>query len=162
MDFNFLAILVAALATLIVGFVWYNPKVFGTIWMHGAGLTPEETEKGNMLKIFGLTFIYSFMLAFMMSVLVIHQMGALGMIGGPDFIATAKPSYAAFMADYGDAFRTYKHGALHGFMSGVFLALPIIAINGLFERKSWKYMAVQAGYWIVNMTIIGSIICGWK
>jgi Protein of unknown function (DUF1761) len=89
-------------------------------------------------------------------------MGALGMIGGPDFIATAKPSYAAFMADYGDAFRTYKHGALHGFMSGVFLALPIIAINGLFERKSWKYMAVQAGYWIVNMTIIGSIICGWK
>jgi Protein of unknown function (DUF1761) len=162
MDFNFLAILVAALVTLVVGFVWYNPKVFGTIWMQGAGLTLEETEKGNMLKIFGLTFIYSFMLAFMMSAIVIHQMGPLGMIGGPDFISTAKPSYAAFMTDYGDAFRTYKHGALHGFMSGIFLALPIIAINGLFERKSWKYMAVQAGYWIVNMTIIGSIICGWK
>ncbi|HQF48620.1 MAG TPA: DUF1761 domain-containing protein, partial [Flavobacterium alvei] len=93
---------------------------------------------------------------------VIHQMGTLGMIGGPDFIASAKPSYAAFLADYGDAFRTFKHGALHGFMSGIFLALPIISINGLFEQKSWKYMAIQSGYWIVIMTIMGAIICGWK
>jgi hypothetical protein len=31
MPFNPIAILVAALATLLVGFVWYNPKVFGAI-----------------------------------------------------------------------------------------------------------------------------------
>jgi hypothetical protein len=97
-----------------------------------------------------------------MPALTIHQMGALSMIGGPESIATAKPSYAAFMADYGDAFRSYKHGALHGFLSGVFLALPIIAINGLFELKSWKYIAIQAGYWIVIMTIMGAIVCGWQ
>jgi hypothetical protein len=162
MEFNFLAILVATLITFLVGFVWYNPKVFGTIWMHGAGLTAEEIEKGNMGKIFGLCFIYSLMLAFMMPTLVVHQMGALGMIGGPNFIDTAQPSYATFLKDYGDAFRTFQHGALHGFLSGVFLALPIIAINGLFERKNWQYMSVQAGYWIVVMTIMGSIICGWK
>ncbi|WP_276975155.1 DUF1761 domain-containing protein, partial [Flavobacterium filum] len=82
-------------------------------------------------------------------------------IGGPDFIETAKPSYAAFMADYGNAFRTYKHGALHGFMSGLFLALPLVAINGLFERKSWKYIFIHAGYWTVVMTIMGAIVCGW-
>lgn len=162
MEFNFLAILVAALSSFVVGFIWYNPKVFGTIWMKEAGLTQEECEKGNMLKIFGLTFVYSLMLAFIMPALAVHQMGALGMIGGPDFIETAKPSYLAFMADYGDAFRTFAHGALHGFMSGIFLALPIIAINGLFEQKSWKYMAIQAGYWIVIMTIMGAIVCGWK
>ena len=129
--------------------------------MREAGLTQEQMQKGNMAKIFGLTFIYSFMLAFIMSAVVVHQMGALGMIGGPDFIATAKPSYAAFMADYGMAFRTYKHGALHGFMSGLFIALPIISINGLFEQKSWKYMLIQAGYWITIMTIMGAIICEW-
>ena len=162
MKFNILAILVAALSSFVVGFVWYNPKVFGTIWMKEAGLTQEQLEKGNMLKIFGLTFVYSFMLAFMMPILVIHQMGPLGMIGGPDMIAAAKPSYAEFLADYGDAFRTYKHGALHGFMSGIFLALPIVSINGLFEHKTWKYMLIQAGYWIAIMTVMGSIICGWK
>jgi hypothetical protein len=162
MEFNFLAILVAALSSFVVGFIWYNPKVFGTIWMKEAGLTQEQCEKGNMLKIFGLTFVYAFMLAFMLQNLVIHQTGALGMIGGPMLVDSAKPSYLAFMADYGDAFRTFKHGALHGFMSGIFLALPIIAINGLFEQKSWKYMAIQAGYWMVIMTIMGTIICGWK
>lgn len=162
MAFNFLAILVAALTSFVVGFVWYHPKVFGTIWMKEAGLTHEQLAKGNMLKIFGLTFLFSFMLAFMMPILVIHQMGAMGMVGGPALVETAKPSYLAFMADYGDAFRTFKHGALHGFMSGVFLALPIIAMNGLFERKTWKYSAVHAGYWIVMSTVMGAIICGWK
>ena len=162
MEFNFLAILVAALTSFVVGFIWYNPKVFGTIWMKEAGLTQEQLEKGNMLKIFGLTFVYSLMIAFIMPTIVIHQMGAMSMIGGSNMITTAKPSYLAFMADYGDAFRTYKHGALHGFISGIFLALPIIAMNGLFERKTWKYSAIHAGYWIVTMTIMGSIICGWK
>jgi hypothetical protein len=162
MEFNFLAVLVAALSSFVVGFIWYNPKVFGTIWMKEAGLTQEQLKKGNMLKIFGLTFLYSLMLAFMMPALVIHQMGAISMVGGPTLVETAKPSYLAFMADYGDAFRTFKHGALHGLISGIFLATPIIAMNGLFEHKTWKYMAIQAGYWIVIMTIMGTIICGWK
>lgn len=162
MDFNLLAILVAALSSFVVGFIWYNPKVFGTIWMKEIGMTEEKAQKGNMLKIFGLTFVYAFMLAFMMPNLVIHQSGALSMIGGPMLIDSAKPSYAAFMADYGDVFRTYKHGALHGFISGIFIALPIVSINGLFEQKSWKYMAIQAGYWTTILTTMGAIICGWK
>lgn len=162
MPFNFYAVLVAAFSSFVVGFVWYNPKVFGTIWMQETGMTEEKAQKGNRIKIFGLTFVYSFLLAFMMSVLVIHQMGALGMVGGPKMVASAEPSYIAFMTDYGTAFRTFKHGALHGFMSGIFIALPVIAINGLFEQKSWKYIAITAGYWTIIMTIMGAIICGWK
>lgn len=162
MPFNPFAILVASLATLLVGFVWYNPKVFGTIWMNETGMTEEKAKQSNMLKIFGLTIIFSLMLAFMVPALVIHQMGALGMVGGPNLVASAKPSYAAFLADYGDAFRSFKHGALHGFMTGIFLALPMTAINGLFEHKSWKYILITAGYWTVSLTIMGAIICGWK
>jgi len=64
MEFNFLAILVAALTSFVVGFVWYHPKVFGTIWMKEAGLTQEQLAKGNMFKIFGLSFVFSFLLAF--------------------------------------------------------------------------------------------------
>ncbi len=161
MEMNFYAVLVAALATLVVGFIWYSPALFANIWMRETGLTEEELKKGSMIKIFGLTFIFSVMIAMIMQILCIHQFGPLGMIGGPDFVETAKPSYAAFMADYGNAFRTFKHGALHGFMSGLFLAFPLIAINGLFEHKSWKYILVNAGYWTVCMTVMGAIVCGW-
>lgn len=153
-----MAILVASLSTFVVGFVWYGP-LFGKAWMKENGFTEEELKKGNMLKIFGLTFVFSLMFSLLMQVLVIHQFGAYGMIGGN--IEEAKPSFVNFLADYGTEFRTFQHGALHGFMSGMFLAFPIIGINGLFERKSWKYIFIHAGYWIVCMTIIGAIVCGW-
>lgn len=161
MEMNFISVLVAATSTLVVGAVWYSPMLFANAWMKESGLTEEQLKKGNMLKIFGLTFLFSVMIAMIMQVLSIHQFGALGMIGGPDYIETAKPSYAAFMADYGTAFRTFKHGALHGFMSGLFFAFPLIAINGLFEHKSWKYIFINAGYWTISMTIMGAIVCGW-
>ncbi|MGV3698158.1 DUF1761 domain-containing protein [Flavobacterium sp.] len=160
MPFNFLAVLAATFVTLIVGFIWYSPKVFGTIWMRETGITEEKAKQSNMFKIFGLTIFYSFMLSFIMPTLVVHQMGALGLIGGDP--ALAKPSYAAFIADYADAFRTFKHGALHGFMAGLFIALPITAINALYEQKSWRYILINAGYWMVSMMIMGAIICGWK
>jgi hypothetical protein len=161
MEMNFIAILVAASTTLVVGSIWYSPILFGKAWMKETGLTEVDLKKGSMLKIFGLTSIFSVFFAMILQVLCIHQFGPLGMIGGPDMIESAQPSYGAFMADYGDAFRTFKHGALHGFMSGLFLAFPLIAINGLFERKSWKYIFIHTGYWIVTMTIMGAIVCGW-
>jgi hypothetical protein len=160
MEMNFYPVFVAALTTLLVGFVWYGP-LFGKAWMKETGLTEEDLKKGSMVKIFGLTYIFSVMIGMVMQLLTIHQFGALGMIGGPQLVDSALPSYGAFMADYGTAFRTFKHGALHGFMSGLFLAFPLIAINGLFERKSWKYILIHSGYWTVVMTIMGAIVCGW-
>ena len=160
MEVNFLALLVAALSTLVVGFVWYNPKVFGTIWMNESGITEEKMKGANMAMIFGMAVVYAFFISFILQMLTIHQFGALGMIGGDPSVA--KPSYEAFMSDYGDAFRTFKHGALHGFMTGLFLAIPIIGTNALFERRSWKYTLVSGGFWVVCFMIMGGIICAWK
>ena len=81
---------------------------------------------------------------------------------GPSEVEKAMPSYLAFLSDYGNVFRTFKHGALHGSMIGLFVALPVIATNCLFEQKSFKYAAITSGYWIIVMTIMGAIICGWK
>ena len=160
MEINFLALLLAALSTLVVGFIWYNPKVFGTIWMKETGINPEVGEKPNMALIFGASLLYAFFIAFALQFVTIHQFGALGMIGGDSTIA--KPSYAAFMTDYGDAFRTFKHGALHGTITGLFLALPVIGTNALYEKRSFKYTLVTGGFWIVCFAIMGGIICAMK
>ncbi len=161
MEMNWIAIVIAALSTLVVGFIWYHPKVFGTVWLKETGLTEEKLEKGNMLKVFALIYLFSLFIVIIETSLTIHQTGALAMVGGVTKINEALPSFNAFMADYGTAFRTYKHGALHGFISGLFFAFPIVAINGMFERKSWKYILINSGFWITTLTIIGSIICGW-
>lgn len=160
MEINFLALLLAALSTLVVGFIWYNPKVFGGIWMRESGMTEEKMKGANMAMIFGLSVVYAFFISFVLQMLTIHQYGALGMIGGD--IANAKPSYAAFMADYGDAFRSFKHGALHGVMTGLFLVLPVTGTNALYERRSFKYVLVTSGFWIVAFAIMGGIICAMK
>jgi hypothetical protein len=44
-------------------------------------------------------------------------------------------------------------------MGGLTLALPIIGINALFERRGFKYIAINVGYWVVSMAIMGGIIC---
>ena len=152
------AVLVASLVTLLMGFIWYHPKVFGTIWMKETGMTEEKAKQGNMLKVFGLSIVYSLMFAFWLPNLVIHQTGVLEAAGGN----IEDAAFRAFMEVHGDAFRYFRHGALHGFFSGVFLILPVVAINGLFEQKTWKYILVAAGYWIISMTIMGGIICAWK
>ena len=159
MEINFLALLVAALSTLVVGFIWYHPKVFGTIWMREAGITMDESSKPNMALIMGMSFVFAFFIAFVLQFLTIHQFGAMGMIGGD--VVSAKPSYAAFMADYGMDFRTFKHGMLHGFMTGLFFALPVIGTSALHEKKSWRYTLIVGGFWVVCSMIMGGIVCGW-
>ena len=71
-------------------------------------------------------------------------------------------SYLAFMEEFGNEFRTFKHGALHGVLAGVFFFFPVIAINGMFERKSWKYIFINTGYWVISLAIMGAIICSWR
>ena len=159
MEINLLALLAAAFSTLFIGFVWYNPKVFGTIWMNESGITEEKMKGGNMVITLLVSFIYAFFIAFILRFLVVHQTGALGMVGGDASIA--KSSYDAFMADYGTAFRTFKHGALHGFMTGLFLILPVLGITALYERRSFKYTLVTGGYWVVCGMVMGGIICAW-
>ncbi|WP_339753603.1 DUF1761 domain-containing protein [uncultured Winogradskyella sp.] len=161
MEFNFLAILVAAVVPMVLGFLWYNPFLFGNVWMREAGMTEEKMKSGNMAVIFGVSFLLSILLAFFIQFLAIHQTGVVSLIGGDPAAEGVLPSYQAFMADYGNDFRTFKHGALHGLLAGIFIVLPIIATNGLFERKSWKLILINVGYWTVALTIMGAIVCGW-
>lgn len=159
MEMNFLAILVAAISALVIGFVWYNPKVFGNAWMQASGMTEEQIKGGNMAKIFILSFIFAVLLSTSLMPIVIHQMGAYSLTQGELGVL---PSYDAFLTDYGDAFRTFKHGAFHGVFAGIFIALPILGTNALFERKGSKYILINSGYWILTLGVMGAIICGWR
>ena len=76
MEFNFLAILVAAVVPMVLGFLWYNPALFGNAWMRESGMTEEKMKSGNMGVIFGVSFLLSIVLAFFTQFFSIHQLGS--------------------------------------------------------------------------------------
>jgi hypothetical protein len=161
---NLAVIFIAACIPLLIGFVWYHPKVFGTIWMKAAGIAQDDQKKANTAMVVGLTYVFSLMLALIFQTLVIHQTHVRSLfflqpIHDPNTEAGAL--FKSIMDTYGNSYRTLKHGALHGTIAGLFIALPLVAINALFERKGFKYMAVHSGYWVLSFALMGAAVCAF-
>lgn len=163
MEFNFLTTAVAALVPLIMGFIWYGPMLFQKAWMKELGFTEESLKGGNMVMIFIGCYVLSFLMAFILQTVVIHQFGVQStLMNEPGFAEQTGAVYTnfqEFMSLYGDRFRTFGHGALHGTMVGLLMFMPVMAINAMFERRSFKYVAINAGYWIITTALMGGILC---
>lgn len=152
---NILFIIIAALIPMIVGFIWYSPKIFGNAWMEAAGMSKEKVEGGNMPVIFLVSFLLSILLAFGLFFLTMHQTHVFSI-----FIEN-EDAFKTFMDSHGDSYRTFKHGVFHGTIDGVLIALPILATNALFERKGFKYIAINSGYWILTIALMCGVLCAW-
>lgn len=164
MHINFLAVLVAALVPMVMGFIWYSPKTFAPAWIREAGLSEEKLKGANMGVVFGVSFVMSFLFAFALQFAVIHQFHFGSMLfqtGFEDPNTEIGAMYKIIMDQYGTAYRTFKHGALHGTITGLFMITPVIVISALFERRSFKYMAISFGYWIICCAIMGGILSAW-
>jgi len=163
---NIYAILVSTLVPMIIGAIYYNPKLFGNAWMKSAGLTIDQLKGSNMAKILTMTLVYSFLASSLLSFMVIHQLHIGSVLANEPGINDPNSEVAkymkTFMDTYGDRFRTFKHGAFHGGLTTIFFVLPMIAIPAMFERRSAKYILIHAGYWFISLCIMGGIICAWK
>ena len=158
---NFYIYFITALIPLFVGFVYYHEKVMGTAWMKVNGLSRQDLEKGNMGVIFGVVYVLGILLSVFITNLVIHQANV-GSILMPEVVDKESMEFSelsAFMEKYGERFRTFGHGALHGGITAVFFILPILAINALFERRGWKYILIHTGYWFITCILIGGVLC---
>ena len=161
MPTNFYMFFVAAMIPMIIGAIWYNPNVMGKAWIKSSGLTEEYLQKGNMPVIFGLSYLLSVLVAFGLSGIVIHQ-GAVFQTMMPEVMEKGGAVEAQFyqlMEQFGNNFRTFKHGALHGGIFSIEFALPIIGIISLFERRGAKYIFIHWGYWFITLTLMGGLLC---
>ena len=166
MPINWIAVFVSALFPLIIGSVWYHPKVLGGAWMNASGMTPEKVKEANIIKIMLVSLVLGVFIAMIVATSVIHQAHIFSlMVNEPGF---GKPDskigvyLANFMKLYGNHFRTFGHGAFHGTLMGLLLVTPIISVMAMYERRGFKYIAIQGGYWIVTLAAMGALICGWK
>jgi Protein of unknown function (DUF1761) len=65
---NFLAVVVAALTSFLIGGLWYSRLLFGTAWMKESGMNEERIKQGNRSAIFGTTFILALIIALNLAV----------------------------------------------------------------------------------------------
>jgi len=72
---NWVAVIVATIAAFILGGVWYGP-LFSKAWMKGNGFTSEDLEERNMPKVFGLSFILTFVAALNLALFLGPSTGA--------------------------------------------------------------------------------------
>ena len=70
---NFGIVVLTTLIPIVMGFIYYNPKVLGGVWMRASGMDKEKMKGANMLVIFGGSLLLSFLLAFIMFSLTVHQ-----------------------------------------------------------------------------------------
>ncbi len=163
MSFNFFAFIGAAVIPLLIGSIWYNPKVFGASWIQAIGKTEEELKGANMVLIFGLTFLFSFFLSFGLFGACVHQSGLVQLFAyHPDFTIEGTEINNLFMQvmnEFGEKHRSFGHGVIHGGLTAVLFALPLIGINALFERMGAKYIAIHFFYWFICMMLMGGIVC---
>jgi hypothetical protein len=160
---NFLIILVAAIIPMLLGMLWYSNTLFGKAWMKAAEVTEEKLRAGNMLVTFGSAFLFSILAAFILQFMVIHQFSVASILANEPGISDPNSTISVYLKDFMDAygtnFRTFKHGALHGFLAGLFFAMPVIGMSSLFEQRGFKYLFIHAGFWIVALSLMGGVIC---
>jgi hypothetical protein len=129
---NWYAIIVATLSNFLIGGLWYSPILFGKAWMRENNFTEEDTKKSNMPKVFGLTFLFSFIMAF---------------------------NLAMFL---NDSKTTTSWGMIAGFLAGFGWVAMAQFVIGQFERKTTTYLLINAGYVTISFIVMGLILGVWR
>ena len=154
-----------ALVPLVIGFLWYNPILFGKAWMVAAGMTEEKIKHTHVIRTFVLTYIFSFCIVFAMQSIVSYESQIQAFLINGKGVWDPKSEIGMlvtnFLGRYGNDLRTFKSGAFNGALAGLMIAVPVHAINALFEQKGFKYIAINSGYWILSFTLTGGIICAF-
>ncbi|MGH9389878.1 MAG: DUF1761 domain-containing protein, partial [Vicinamibacteria bacterium] len=57
---------------------------------------------------------------------------------------------------------TVAWGATAGLLAGLGWVALGIGIVALFERRSWTYILVNGGYFVVAFTVMGAILGAWR
>lgn len=163
MEAHWQYVFISALIPLITGFIWYDRKAFGSAWVREAGVSEEKMKSSNRIMFLVFSYLFSIFLSLALIAITIHQSHLLSILadepGLNDPNAELSQWLKNFMDQYGQHYRTFKHGAFHGTLISILFALPVIAINALAERRGWKYIWIHQGYWTLTLAIMGGIIC---
>ena len=135
---NYFAVLVSAVASMVLGSLWYGP-LFGKKWIALMGMTDEmmtQAKARGMGKAYSLMFAGSLLMAYVLA----HAL--------------------VFASEY-----TMTFGVAAGLMVGLwnwlgFIA-PVTLGSVLWEGKSWKLWCLNNSYYLISLMLMGVILSVW-
>jgi hypothetical protein len=131
---HLLAVIVAAIIPMIIGALWYSPVMFAKKWMALIGKTEEEIKKSfNPMKMYGLSFLASLVMAYVLAHIVINT-GYSGFVGG-------------------------MHA---GFWLWLGFVLTTNSSTVLFESRPSGLYWMNVSYYLVSILLMGGLLAVWR
>jgi len=65
-EINYWAVAAATVSSMVIGSIWYTPKVFGNYWMKAAGVTPSG-RGADAIRPIAITVVVSFITAWVLA-----------------------------------------------------------------------------------------------
>ena len=146
-DINYLGMAAAIVFSMILGFIWFNPKTpMGKVWVRGQGFDPDNMPKppgGKMAQSMIIMVVGSLLTWFV---------------------------FAHTFAVYEDAYRnaatggdaTYDLTAMDGVMGGLFtwlgFFLPLNLGAVAWDNKPWSFAIVTTLYYLVTLVVGGLLL----
>lgn len=135
---NYLAVLVAALANFIIGFLFHGP-VLGNLWMKLANITPTGNEKfSDMVPQMVKNYLMNVVFAYVLAVLYL-------------FMSTSPLTSAGGV----------WMGLLLGFMVWIGFVVTSSSMDVIWMGRSYKLWLFEVVASLVSILVMGSIIAVW-
>lgn len=135
---NYLAVLVAAILSMVVGFVWYG-FLFRKVWMELMNYTPGNMGHMKMTanKAYTIQFVASLVMAYTLSHVITFA--------------------SAYMEAGG-----IQVGLSSGFWMWLGFIAPVSLGVVLWENKPWKLWFINASHYLVMLLVMGAILAVWR
>lgn len=132
---DYFAILLAGVASMVVGFLWYSPSLFGNQWMKLSGYTAKSLEaaKKEMGKTYSLSFIASLVMAYVLNHVIVMSMNFFHYEALPTGLISAFWMWLGFIA-------------------------PVQFTDVLYGKKSLKLYAINTGYQLASLLAMGAVL----
>ena len=134
-EVNYIAILIAAIVSMALGFLWYSPMVLGKPWMKLKGYTQEslKKEQKEMTKYYALSFLLAFVTAYILSHVIALSLNFYG-------------------------FSRVSTGVTTAFWMWLGFIMPVQLTASIFGDKKWDLFGIDTGYQLVSVLAMGIVI----
>lgn len=132
LHFNHWSLLVSAVILWLLGAVWYSPLLFAKPWAAIVSRPMGEKPKG-----------------------VVH-----GMIAS--FVGDLLVAFVLAHVVYWSGADGFAMGAFVGFLAWLGFVVAPLYPQRIYEGRPFKYFAINSGYWLIGLVVVGGLLSAWR